>query len=670
MSLPTLTLLLGPSASPGLVDDVRAAGFDVTVVPVPDGDAAAMRAAVAAVTSEAVGYAARDLTTAEHVQRAVTWVRGLGLATPAGLPLPLRLDQADDAYVDALLATGQPAELVRLAAYSRVVAIAEWTEVVDDGRTLRVGLRWRGVGSATPEHADRTVTAMLVGRRGARPVPTRCVERVAADGTVTWSAYEADVSVAQLSGHDRLAVDLAPGSGRDLLDVQPTTGLLASARRVRAHGVDLEVAPNADDDRVLVHAVRRRDPLRRLRWLVTHVRQDLAAVRRMRRFTWVRYARALTRPLVGRRPVWLVGEREDTARDNGYHFFAHLSRTNPQARVLYVIDGSSEQRAKVEAVGEVLVHSSWRHRLLMLHAEVLANAYSVKHMLPRQWHPGAYLKQAAWRLGARRVYLKHGVNDKVNMLKRGTGGYDLYLTVGPGESGAVRAVSGYDAQVAETGLPRFDALTRMDDGTSDRVVLFMPTWRRAFVPKLFSDEDVAAMDFEGSSYQRFVTGLLGDARLAALLQRLGARLQFLPHYNMGRLLDGLDVVDGVEVVDSATPHIQELMRRCDVFLTDYSSVHFDIAYLGTPLLYTHFDEAEYLEGHASPSWFDHERDGFGPVVRTVDETLAALEGYLASGCVREDFYEERVKAVFTHQDRENCARAAAAVEAMLERTRT
>lgn len=666
MESPTLTLLLGPVASETLADDLRAEGLDVTAVEVPDDDPVALREAVAAVTTEAVVFVRRASTTADHVRRAIAWVAGLGLETPAGLPV--RLDPSDDTYIDALLAAGHPAELVRLAGYYRAVPSAEWADVVDDGRTLRLGLRWRWGGSATAEHADRTLAVALVGRRGTTHVPTRCVERVAAGGTVAWSAYVADIPVARLSGRDRLVLDLAPGTDGPRMDLEPTTGLLASARRMRADGLDLEIAPNADDDQVLVHAVRHRAGLASLRWLATHLRQDAASLLRLRRFTWVRAARVLTRPLVGRRPIWLVGEREDTARDNGYHFFAHLCRTQPDAQVYYVIQGGSEQRAKVEALGPVLVHSSRKHRLLMLHAEVLANAYSVKHMLPRQWHPGAYLKQAAWRLGARRVYLKHGVNDKVNMLKRGTGGYDLYLTVGPGESGAVRAVSGYDEQVAETGLPRFDALTRLDDGTSDTVVLFMPTWRRAFVPKLFSDEDVAAMSFEGSSYQRFVTDFLADPRLAAMLAEHGARLQFLPHYNMGRLLEGLDVVDGVELVDSATPHIQELMRRCDLFLTDYSSVHFDIAYLGTPLLYTHFDEAEYLEGHASPSWFDHERDGFGPVVRTVDETLEALGRYLASGCVREEFYEERVKAVFTHQDRENGARVVRAVEEMVRRT--
>ena len=48
----------------------------------------------------------------------------------------------------------------------------------------------------------------------------------------------------------------------------------------------------------------------------------------------------------------------------------------------------------------------------MVHATVLANAYSVKHMVPSRWKKQHYMRQLNWRTGAFRVYLKHGINDK------------------------------------------------------------------------------------------------------------------------------------------------------------------------------------------------------------------------------------------------------------------
>src|SRR5699024_12268141 len=97
--------------------------------------------------------------------------------------------------------------------------------------------------------------------------------------------------------------------------------------------------------------------------------------------------------------------------------------------------------------------------MLMLHATVLANAYSIKHMIPRQWTSAGYTRHLAWRVGAHRVYLKHGVHVSPPAGKRGAGGYDLYLSVHPMERDAVRGSAGYRDQVGETGRPR-DATRR------------------------------------------------------------------------------------------------------------------------------------------------------------------------------------------------------------------
>src|SRR5690606_7703120 len=201
----------------------------------------------------------------------------------------------------------------------------------------------------------------------------------------------------------------------------------------------------------------------------------------------------------------------ETARDNGRAFFEHLRTTRPDAAVYYVITADSPMRSVVDPLGNVVTHSSWRHRLLMLHADVLANAYSIKHMLPTRWHPGAYMRQAAWRTGALRVYLKHGVHLSPYAVKRANGGYDLLAAVGEREARALTATAGYDEEVVVTGLARYDALVRQD--APGRTVLFMPTWRRYLVPTLFSASDESQVAYEGSTYQRFITSLLGSEQL-------------------------------------------------------------------------------------------------------------------------------------------------------------
>lgn len=393
------------------------------------------------------------------------------------------------------------------------------------------------------------------------------------------------------------------------------------------------------------------------------LRRDFRDLARRRPFAWARLARIATRPFVPRSPIWLIGERSDTARDNGYHLYAYLCRERPDIRAYYVIDPKSDQRSKVAPLGRVIAHSSRKHRRLMLHASVLANAYSLKHMVPKQWSPNAYLRHLAWRIGSHRVYLKHGIHVNTTELRRRSTGYDLYLTSTPAETIASRETSGYDRQIVETGLPRYDALTPTP---RSRTILFMPTWRLYLIPKLFSGKAEGDIPFEGSAYRQFVVDLLTSPRLLALLEQHDHRLQLMPHYNLRDHLAGVQVSSArVEVLDGAGGDIQEVLRECDLFVTDHSSTQFDVAYLGTPVIYAHFDEEDYQRGHAKPSWFDDEQNGFGPVVTDLEATIDAIEHYLDTDCQREETYDGRARASFVHRDQDNSRRAVTAIESLL-----
>ncbi len=481
-------------------------------------------------------------------------------------------------------------------------------------------------------------------------------------------------------GNHRLmiGIDTPHAALQRLQALQPRPGVLAPARTVLLGGAG--AGPSAVDTRYLVHTVRGihtwitlqrgsgKGALRR--WDRSMLRKDGRAVLKGeggKRMRLARLIRLVTRPYFRHKETWLIGERADTAQDNGFHFFRNLREIHPDRRVYYIIDRDSPQLSRVQHLGNVIGHSTVHHRLLMMHATVLANAYSIKHMIPRQWSAASYTSSLAWRVGAHRVYLKHGVHVSPTAVKRGTGGYDLYLSVNPQENAALRASSGYRDQVVETGMPRYDTLV---PAPSTRAILFMPTWRRYLVPKLFGPDDEASVPFEGSTYERFITGLMHSPALHDILERHDYRLQLLPHYNLRQEMDGFEFTsDRTELADTTTHSFQDLIRGCDAFVTDYSSVHFDVAYLGTPIIYTHFDKDEYEEGHAVASWFDHATDAFGPVVYTLDETLAELDALLARGCTRDPAYQPRVDAAFTFHDHNNSARVVEQIDQMVDRAR-
>lgn len=537
-------------------------------------------------------------------------------------------------------------------------------------------------GHQPPPWRYRLVIAGAQGNVHAEGLAT-VTQRIDSRGDRRWENLRARIPMTSVpDGHHRIMVSLETPfeSLRALRPLAPRPGVLACARTFRLTTDD----PGTEDvTRYLAHTVRSASTTwltvqhgagadAKRKWYRTLLKKDLKMILRGRavdrRLRWARLQRLLTRPLYRRRAVWLIGERSDTAQDNALHLFRYLRENEPHRDVYYVIDRDSPQRSRVRDLGNVVAHSSWRHRLLMLHAHVLANAYSIKHMIPRQWNPRAYTEHLAWRVGAVRVYLKHGVHVSANAVKRGTGGYDLYLSVNPRETAALREYSGYRDQIVEIGMPRYDGL---EPGPSTRTVLFMPTWRRYLVPKLFGDTDQALVPFLGSTYERFVRGFLTSPRLHQMLTDYDYTLQFLPHYNLLEHLSGFELTSDRTVrADTTVTSFQDLIRGCDAFVTDHSSVHFDVAYLGTPIIYTHFDRDEYAAGHASVSWFEHERDGFGPVVYTLEETLDALEELLARDCAPDPAYASRVDAAFTYRDRQNSARATAAIDHLLATSKT
>lgn len=516
-----------------------------------------------------------------------------------------------------------------------------------DGTELSIAVRLRGYEGLEGEQIE----AQLV-TRGGRVVQRAEAPLVPRVNTVgIWSRSQAllKFDANRLSnGAYRLEL-IKEGT---TLQIDPSTGLLASSRPRSLDQRWVQVLPGVSTSTWFRFGSR--SGTGRLWRAVTNLVRDIAFAANTRRFTWVRPVRALTKFAVPRGPIWLIGERPETARDNGWKFFQYARSRVPSAPVFYVMARHSPARKGLDDAN-ILDHSSLRHRLLILHADVLINAYSIKHMLPSRWHPGAYMKQAAWRIGARRVYLKHGVHLSPEAVKRANGGYDFVCTVGPGETAALQQTSGYSTQLKQTGLARYDSLLPTE--TSERRILFMPTWRRYLVPTLFAAQSQAKVEFEGSEYQRFIQGFLESPELARTLERHGLILDFVPHYNLGELLSGVGRGhDRIRVHDARTADIPRLIRECSMLCTDYSSVHFDAAYLGVPVAYVQVDKELYLSGHSTISWFDFDRDGFGPVTHDVAEAIEQIDRYARNRFMRETEYEVRVSAVFSHRDTLNAKR--------------
>jgi CDP-glycerol glycerophosphotransferase len=173
-------------------------------------------------------------------------------------------------------------------------------------------------------------------------------------------------------------------------------------------------------------------------------------------------------------------------------------------------------------------------------------------------------------------------------------------------------------QVLETGYPRNDVLAgerraaattavreRLGLPEGARVVLYAPTYRD---------------DARDRSGRYRLDPALDIARLRAALGEDDVLLFRKHHY----VVDPVPVTaDGAVRDVSAYPDGTELMLAADVLVTDYSSMMFDFANTGRPMLFYTYDLDEYRD-EVRGFYVDFEAKAPGPLLRTTDELAAAL----------------------------------------------
>ncbi|MFF2508453.1 CDP-glycerol glycerophosphotransferase family protein [Streptomyces sp. NPDC058067] len=207
----------------------------------------------------------------------------------------------------------------------------------------------------------------------------------------------------------------------------------------------------------------------------------------------------------------------------------------------------------------------------------------------------------------------------------------------------LRGAFGYQGEVLESGYPRNDLLHAADRAKvaaavrerlgipEDRkVVLYAPTWRENQPRK-------------GGRY-----GLDLRLDLTAAERALGDDHVLLVrrHYLVGGTVPG--TTSGFVRDVTRHPDVGELLLISDVLVTDYSSLMFDFAQTGRPMLFHTYDLDHYrdtLRGF----YFDFAAQAPGPLLTTGEEVVAALRDPAAATAGHEDAYR-RFREVFCDLD--------------------
>ena len=337
--------------------------------------------------------------------------------------------------------------------------------------------------------------------------------------------------------------------------------------------------------------------------------------------------------------AWVLMDRIHDAADSAEILFKYIRDKHPDINAWFVLEeGTSDwKRLRSEGYGKRLVaHGSMEWRLLMSHALHLISSHADDAITK----PPAITEfiRPPWKYH----FLNHGVikDDLSSWLNRKP--IETFVTSTQQEFASIAGDSTYlftTREVKFTGMPRFDRLHEVGQrfGPDQRdLLLVAPTWRNELVPKPEAGTqrrtlDVAAI--EASEFMQNWRAFLADDALRAAADRHGVRIAFLPHPNLQPVLGELDLPAYVERLSYDGADVQEYFARARLFVTDFSSVAFNQAYLERPVVYFQFDEDKVLGGgHVGRAgYFGYRRDGFGPVTLTAPDAVAAAVAALEHG---------------------------------------
>lgn len=227
--------------------------------------------------------------------------------------------------------------------------------------------------------------------------------------------------------------------------------------------------------------------------------------------------------------------------------------------------------------------------------------------------------------------------------------WDYLLAQNDFAASALPTAFGFEGKVLNLGYPRNDALV----GTSAAA-------RRSAVRRTFGFEPYHYVVLYAPTWRDNLSGASGYSRVEYLdFQRVrktlgaNARILLRGHHNTSKSAAGQHV--GVLDV-THHPDINDLLLAADLLVTDYSSVMFDYAVTGKPIVYLAPDLEEYRD-QTRGFYLDFEGIAPGPICRSNDEVIDVLLHLEATT----DAYAERHRAFVSQFAPKDDGRAAARV---------
>lgn len=342
--------------------------------------------------------------------------------------------------------------------------------------------------------------------------------------------------------------------------------------------------------------------------------------------------------------TFLISERGVDARDNGYSFYRYLIKNHPEIKVKYIISKDSSDINKINKENIVYYNSS-KHYFYFLYSSYLISTH-IMGFCPNTSIGMRLNGLNILPIRGKLIFLQHGITkDYSKLFDYSYTKLNLFSVASNKEKDFIEKANKYkEGIVKNIGFCRFDNLINEED-LINKKILIMPT-RRYYHEYLTNEQ------FLNTIFYKKYQSLLNNSLLISYLEKNNYFLYFYLHHETQKFR---------ELFKSNSQHIiicikedydvQDLLKKCNYLITDYSSVYFDFAYMKKKIVYYHFDYDEYRSTHQE-GFFSYLNDGFGPIIKEEKDII---------NIILNDFnidkkYIERIDNFFTLKDNHNSER--------------
>lgn len=364
-----------------------------------------------------------------------------------------------------------------------------------------------------------------------------------------------------------------------------------------------------------------------------------------------------------REAVWLVCEKTNEARDNGYYFFKYSQEYKKNNNVFYVIDKGSYDYLKISKYNSQIIYTNTlKHCVYYFKSSKLISSQTMPFPFSEK------LCKSLFKVKNQKYYwLQHGITkDKLKHedMDYNVKKYSLVCCASNKEVEFFKTEFGYHNSIAKhTGFCRFDGL--IDTSKNENIILIMPTFRKWLAPKnINSATKIEEEIYKKSEFYKKYNELLSDEKINEILLKNNLKIIFYVHYAFQAYINTFNQLNCSNIIIASKNDydVQDLMKKSKLMITDYSSVFFDFVYMKKPVIYYQFDFDEYRKNHYKEGYFSYKNNGFGPVCETKEELKKELQNFIKNEFQIDDFYNKRINDFFDVIDKNNCKRIYKLVE--------